>query len=74
MNQVEFAYIDRINNDTLEAISNRFISTLKRYAVQGCYVESNGVGKAMFELIKRQISNTKEFISTQDSKMTAIEH
>ena len=65
-------YVDRINNLTLEAISNRFIATLKRYAVQGCYVEANGIGKAMAELIKRHISNTKEFISTQDSKMTAI--
>tara|TARA_R110000782_G_scaffold80109_5_gene158763 strand:- start:15 stop:1268 length:1254 start_codon:yes stop_codon:yes gene_type:complete len=65
-------YVDRINNLTLEAISTRFIATLKRYAVSGCYVESNGIGKAMAELIKKHIGNTKEFISTQDSKMTAI--
>ena len=65
-------YVDRINNDTLESISNRFITTLKRYAVSGCLVESNGIGKAMFELVKRQISNTKGFTSTQDSKMSAI--
>jgi phage terminase large subunit-like protein len=65
-------FIDRVNNLTLEAISNSFIATIKRYSVHGCLVESNGIGKAMYELIKRQISNTKPFISTQDTKMSAI--
>ena len=65
-------FIDRVNNDTLEAISNRFIATLKRYNVVGCLVESNSIGQGMFELIKKQISNTKPFYTSQDSKMTAI--
>lgn len=65
-------YVDRINNLTLEAISTRFISKLKSYSVSGCLVETNGIGRAMFELIRKHINNTKPFTSTQDSKMTAI--
>ena len=65
-------FIDRTNNDTLENIANRYIATLKRYSVQGCLVETNGIGKAMFELIRKHIRITMPFISTQDSKMNAI--
>lgn len=65
-------YVDRINNLTLEAISIRFISKLKSYSVSGCLVETNGIGRAMFELIRKHIGNTKAFTSTQDSKMSAI--
>ena len=65
-------FIDRTNNDTLENIANRFIGSLKQYSVQGCLVESNGIGKAMYELIRKHISRTLPFISTQDSKMDAI--
>ena len=65
-------FIDRTNNDTLENIANRYIATLKRYSVSGCLVETNGIGKAMFELIRKHIRITMPFISTQDSKMNAI--
>ncbi len=66
------AYIDRVNNDTLENIASRFIATLKRYAVQGCLVEANGIGKAMAELIRKHIRTAMPFITTQDSKMNAV--
>jgi len=65
-------FIDRTNNDTLENIANRFTAYLKQYSVQGCLVESNGIGKAMFELIRKHIRGTQAFYSTQDSKMTSI--
>lgn len=65
-------FIDRVNNDTLENIANRFIGTLKRYFVSSCLIETNGIGKAMFELIRKHIRQAQSFISTQDSKMNAI--
>lgn len=66
------AFIDRINNDTLENIATRFIGTLKRYSVQGCLVEANGIGKAMAELIRKHVRVAMPFITTQDSKMNAV--
>ena len=65
-------YVDRVNNDTLENIGNRFVSKLKQYSVQGCYVETNGIGKAMFELIRKEIRGATAFQTNQDNKMTAI--
>ena len=65
-------YIDRINNESLETISNRFISILQRYNVSACYVEGNGLGVGLFELINKRIRGTKKYITTQDSKMTAV--
>jgi len=66
------AYVDRINNLTLEAISNRFISKLREYNVVSCLVEGNGIGVGLYELIYRQISKTTKYTTTQDSKMTAV--
>lgn len=65
-------FIDRTNNQSLEAISARFIGHLKRYSISGCLIETNGIGKAMFELIRKHIRQAQPFISTQDSKMNAI--
>jgi len=66
------AFIDRVNNDTLENISNRFIEHLNRYGVSACYVEGNGLGVGMFELINKRIRGVKKHITTQDNKMTAV--
>ena len=65
-------FIDRVNNDSLENISNRFIQHLKRYGVQACYVEGNGLGVGMFELINKHVRGVKKHITTQDNKMTAV--
>ena len=65
-------FIDRVNNDTLENIATRFIATLKRYSVQGCLIEANGIGKAMAELIRKHVRQAMPFITTQDSKMNAV--
>lgn len=66
------AFMDRINNLTLDEIAKRFISKIKQYNVVSGFVETNGIGRGMFELIKREVRETKEFNTTQDNKMTAI--
>ena len=65
-------YIDRVNNQSLEDISRRFITKLREYNVVGCFVESNGIGEGMSQLIKKEIRGAKSFYSSQDSKMTAV--
>lgn len=66
------AFIDRVNNLSLEAISNRFISKLKQYNVVSCLVEGNGIGVGLYELIYRHVRGTTKYTTTQDSKMTAV--
>jgi hypothetical protein len=64
--------MERINNQTYEQISNTFISILRRFKIHMGYVEQNGVGKAMFELIRKAIPKTQAFTTTNDSKTQGI--
>lgn len=65
-------YVDRVNNDTLENISIRFGTAIQRYSVSAIYVEGNGVGVGLYELINKRFRNVKKYITTQDNKMTAV--
>lgn len=66
------AFINRVNNLSIEAISNLFIQSLVQYSVSACYVEGNGVGLGVYELISKHIRHAKKHITTQDNKMTAV--
>jgi hypothetical protein len=66
------AKIIRINGVPYEEIGRTFIAELKRYSVLGGYVETNGVGRALYELIKKEIRTTQEFVTTNDSKTQGI--
>ena len=67
-------FIDRINQLSLEAISNRIIELARKYNVVGGFIERNGIGEGVFELASKQIRTIKPFITTQDSKGEAIQH
>ena len=66
------AKIIRINGQLYEDIGKTFVAELKRFSISGGYVESNGVGRPMFELIKSEIRSTQEFYTTNDNKAQGI--
>jgi hypothetical protein len=66
------AKIVRINGQLYEDIGKTFITELKRFSISGGYVESNGLGRPMFELIRSEIRSTQEFFTTNDSKTQGI--
>ena len=66
------AKIVRINGQLYEDIGKTFITELRRYSISGGYVESNGLGRPMFELIRSEIRSTQEFFTTNDSKTQGI--
>lgn len=66
------AFIDHVNNLPLEQIAERFTKHLKRYNVATGYIESNGIGAGMFELVQKHVREAKPFYTSQDKKMTAI--
>jgi len=66
------AFMDRVNQLSLDEIAKRFITKLKSYNVVNGFVEANGIGAGMLELIKREVRETKAFHTNQDNKMTAI--
>ena len=65
-------YMDRVNNLSLEEIATRFRAHLKRYNVASGFVEANGVGLGLFELINKEFRDIKPFYTTQDNKMLAV--
>ena len=66
------AKIIRINGQLYEDIGKAFVTELKRFSVSGGYVESNGLGRPMFELIRSEIRSTQEFYTTNDNKAQGI--
>jgi hypothetical protein len=66
------AKIIRVNGIPLEEIGRSFTAELKRYSVVGGYVETNSIGRPMFELIQKEIRSAKEFVTTNDSKNQGI--
>ena len=66
------AKIVRINGQLYEDIGKTFVAELKRFSISGGYVESNGLGRPMFELIRSEIRSTQEFFTTNDSKTQGI--
>ena len=66
------AKIVRINGQLYEDIGKTFITELKRFSISGGYVESNGLGRPMFELIKSEIRSTQEFYTNNENKTQGI--
>ena len=66
------AYVERINNTTLTEITTKFTAILKRWNVVSCYIETNGLGQGLFELMSKQYRGIKPFTTTQDSKTMGI--
>ncbi len=62
----------RDNGKSFEELSQIFIAELRRYTIHGGYVETNGVGRAMFELIQKALRKTQPFITTNQSKNQGI--
>ena len=61
-----------INNLPVNEIANRFINVLASYNVIGGYIECNGVGKAMYDLISPRQRKIREFYMTQDRKTDIV--
>jgi hypothetical protein len=66
------AKIIRVNGIPLEEIGRTFTAELKRYSVVGGYIETNCIGRPMFELIQKEIRSAREFVTTNDSKNQGI--
>ena len=65
-------YIDDCNNDSIQSIAQRFINLMNNYIVVGGYIETNGIGRAMYDLIKPQFQKIRPFNTTQDNKTEMV--
>jgi len=65
-------HIERTNGENINTIANQFINILGRYNVAGGYIETNGIGQAMFDLINPKFRRLQKFTTTQDSKTIVV--
>lgn len=70
--QGQTARIIRINGQSLDEIGDTFKYYLKRYAVKSTYIETNGMGQGMFELIRKAGIKTTAFTTTNESKTRGV--
>jgi hypothetical protein len=64
--------IIRTNGRTFEEIGKDIILECNRWNIVGGFCETNGIGLAMFELLKPRIKKLQSFTTTQDSKAEGI--
>jgi hypothetical protein len=64
--------VEKRNGENITSISSHFISKLKQYNIAGGFVETNGIGQAMFDLVRPEIRKAKGFTTTQDSKTQIV--
>ncbi len=56
----------------LQEIANNFKSILSRYTVVGGNIETNGIGRAMYDALRPNFRKIKGFTTTQDSKTEMV--
>ena len=64
--------IIRFNGTTFEEAGKNIVLECNRWNVVGGFCETNGIGLAMFELLKPYIRKLQAFTTTQDSKTKAV--
>ena len=65
-------YMEKINGENITTIAEKFVQTCRKFNITGGYIETNGIGKAMFDLIRPKIPKLQPFTTTQDSKTTMV--
>ena len=64
--------IDRLRGENINTIASRFNNILSKFKIEGGYVEENGIGAAMRDLVIPKNRRVRGFTTTQDSKTTIV--
>ena len=62
----------RTNGESIRDIGRKFSMEIKQYGTISGYVETNGIGQAMFEEVRRESRTARPFVTTNDSKVRMI--
>jgi phage FluMu gp28-like protein len=65
-------WVEHINNVPINRIATIFSDVLTSFNVVGGYVECNGIGKAMADLLIPKFPKVREFYMTQDRKQDVV--
>tara|TARA_R110000765_G_scaffold425790_1_gene539607 strand:- start:398 stop:1651 length:1254 start_codon:yes stop_codon:yes gene_type:complete len=64
--------LDRLRGENINTIASRFNNILSKFKIEGGYVEENGIGAAMRDLVIPRNRRIRGFTTTQDSKTTIV--
>ena len=65
-------WVEAVNNKKIQEIGEQFMSIMGNFNIVGGFIESNGIGKAMADLIRPRYPRVKEFFMTQDRKQDVV--
>jgi hypothetical protein len=65
-------WVEALNRENISTIADKFSNILTNYNVVGGYVETNGIGRAMYDLLKKKFPKIKEWNTTQDNKTEMV--
>ena len=65
-------WVEALNRENISTIADKFSNILTNYNVVGGYVETNGIGRAMYDLLKKKFLKIKEWNTTQDNKTEMV--
>ena len=65
-------WMEALNRENITTIADKFSNILTNYNVVGGYIETNGIGRAMYDLLRKKFPKVKEFNTTQDNKTEMV--
>ena len=65
-------WVETINNRPLQSIADIFMDIMSSFKIIGGYIECNGIGKGMADLIRQKYRVVRELYMSQDKKMDMI--
>lgn len=65
-------WIESANKENITSIADKFSNILANYNVVGGYIETNGIGRAMWDLMRKKFPKIREWNTTQDNKTELV--
>lgn len=65
-------HLDRFNGIGITEAAERVIQTLSKYHIQGGYIEVNGVGRGLYDIVKLKTRKVQAWTTSQDNKTQMV--
>tara|TARA_B110000285_G_C15134473_1_gene625930 strand:+ start:185 stop:1432 length:1248 start_codon:yes stop_codon:yes gene_type:complete len=64
--------LDRFNGIGISEAADRVVQTLSRFHIQGGYVEVNGIGRGLYDLVKPKVRKIQAWTTSQNNKTQMV--
>ena len=65
-------WIEALNNVAIQSIAEKFMSIMGNFNIVGGYIETNGIGRGMYDLVNPNFRMLRPFNTTQDNKTELV--